>query len=209
MKNEFIDAMNFRHACKLFDETKKISDDDIYYVLEAGRKSPSAFGMEAWKFIVITNDELKIKLRPACKDQAQITSCSHLMVILAGIDSVKLNSEEIENRFIKKGIPKEKLHFYLELYADHLKHVLNSDENIYNWTSHQTFIAVANMMTAAAFIGIDSCPIEGFYKSQVEQILDLNTRKYQVALVLPFGYRVNPQPEQLRLPMQQIVEFIK
>ena len=64
MKNDFTHAMDFRHACKIFDETKKISDDEIHYILEAGRKSPSSFGMEAWKFLVITNEELKAKLRP-------------------------------------------------------------------------------------------------------------------------------------------------
>ncbi len=84
MKEDFIKAMNFRHACKVFDESKKISDEDIHYILEAGRKSPSSFGMEAWKFLVITNEELRAKLRPLCWDQVQITSCSHLVVVLAG-----------------------------------------------------------------------------------------------------------------------------
>jgi len=93
MKNKFIEVMDFRHACKVFDDTKKIADEDIKYILEAGRKSPSSFGMEAWKFLVITNDELKAKLKPVCWDQAQITSCSHLIILLAGIDSVKV--EEI------------------------------------------------------------------------------------------------------------------
>ena len=59
MENNFTKAMNFRHACKVFDDTKKISDEDMKFILEAGRKSPSSFGMEGWKFLVITNDELK------------------------------------------------------------------------------------------------------------------------------------------------------
>ncbi len=63
-KEEFLKIMDFRHACKLFDETKKISDEDMHYILEVARKSPSSFGMEAWKFLVITNDELREKLRP-------------------------------------------------------------------------------------------------------------------------------------------------
>jgi len=87
----FEESLNFRHACKIFDENKKISAEDMKYILEAGRKSPSSFGMEAWKFLVITNQELKAKLRPACWDQVQITSCSHLVVVLAGIESVKWN----------------------------------------------------------------------------------------------------------------------
>jgi len=64
------------------------------------------------------------------------------------------------------------------------------------------------MMMAAAFLKIDSCPIEGFEKDQVEKILELDTTKYQVSLVLPFGYRVNPQPKQLRKPIKDVVEFL-
>jgi nitroreductase len=208
MTNNFDHAMGFRHACKLFDDTKKISDDDMMQILEAGRKSPSAFGMEPWKFLVTTDDELKAKLKPACKNQIQVTSCSHLMIILAAIESVKLTSSDIKKRFLTKGIPPQKLDFYLNLYAEHLEDTLNNDENIYNWTSKQTFIAAANMMTSAAFIGIDSCPLEGFNKEETEQILGLDTKEFQVALVLPFGYRAKPQPKQLRKPMSEILEFI-
>ena len=92
MQNEFIKAMEFRHACKIFDETKKISEEDMRLILEMGQKSPSSFGMEAWKFLVITNEDLKARLRPACWNQVQVTSCSHLVIILAGIESVKPQS---------------------------------------------------------------------------------------------------------------------
>ncbi len=208
MQNQFMNAMDFRHACKVFDETKRISDEKIKFILETGRKSPSSFGMEAWKFLVITNEELKTKLRPACWDQVQVTSCSHLVVVLAGIDSVKMESGEVRKRFARREIPEEALDFYMGLYASHLESTLSSDENIYAWTAKQTYIAAGNMMTAAAFIGIDSCPIEGFDKTQVESILGLDTSKYQVAMVLPFGYRVNEQSQQLRLDSKDVIEFI-
>lgn len=209
MKSEFMDAMNFRHACKVFDESKKISDEDMKFILETGRKSPSSFGMEAWKFVVITNEELKAKLKPVCWDQVQVTSCSHLVVVLAGIDSVKVESGEVKKRFARREMPEEMLEMYMGLYATHLKDVLSSDENIYAWTSKQSYIAVGNMMTAAATLGIDSCPIEGFLKEEVEKILELDTSKHQVAMVLPFGYRINPQSQQMRLAFDEVVEFIK
>lgn len=208
MKNDFTEAMDFRHACKLFDETKKISDEEMHYILEAGRKSPSSFGMEAWKFLVITNEALKAKLRPACWDQVQITSCSHLVVVLAGIESVKVESGIPEKRFLRREMPQEKLDFYMSKYASHLQKTLSSDENIYCWTARQSYIAAANMMTAAAFIGIDSCPIEGFEKERVETILELDTGRYQLSMLLPLGYRVNEQSSQLRLPFDEVVEFI-
>jgi nitroreductase len=106
-------------------------------------------------------------------------------------------------------MPKEKLDFYLGLYAGHLKDTLSSDENIYAWTAKQTAFAAGNMMTAAAVKGVDSCPIEGFDKSKVEEILGLDTKKYQLSLVLPLGYRLNEQSTQLREPLKNIVEFIK
>ncbi len=209
MKNRFMEAMDFRHACKVFDESKKISDEDINYILEIGRKSPSSFGMEAWKFLVITNEKLKAKLRPACWDQVQITSCSHLVVILAGIDSVKVESGLPKKRFSRREMPQETLDFYLGLYAGHLEKTLSSDDNIYAWTSKQTYIAAGNMMSGAAFIGIDSCPIEGFNKKEIEEILELDTSKYQLSLVLPFGYRIDKQSSQQRLDFNEVVEFIK
>lgn len=209
MSKTFEEAMDFRHACKIFDESKKISDEDIKYILETGRKSPSSFGMEAWKFLVITNEELKAKIRAACWNQVQITSCSHLVIVLAGIYSVKIESGEPEKRFKRREMPQEQLEFYMKLYSDHLKETLSSDKNIYAWTSKQTYIAVGNMMIAAAILGIDSCPIEGFEKENVEEILSLDISQYQLSLVLPFGYRINEQSSQLRLGYDEVVEFIK
>jgi len=209
MKNEFLKAMDFRHACKIFDETKKISDEDINFIMEVARKSPSSFGMEPWKFLVITNEELKAKLRPACWNQVQITSCSHLVVVLARIESVKPESGEPLKRFSRRDMPQDKLDFYMDLYSKHLQNTLSSDENIWSWTSKQTYLALANMMTGAASIGIDSCPIEGFEKDRVEEILKLDTSKYQLSVLLPMGYRINKQSSQERLSFNEIVEFIK
>lgn len=209
MQNDFTKAMNFRHACKVFDETKKISDEEIEYILESGRRSPSSFGMEAWKFLVITNEELKAKLRPFCWDQVQITSCSHLVVVLAGIENAKVESGMPKKRFMRREIPQETLDFYMDIYAKHLAKTLSSDENTYAWTARQSYIALGNMMTAAAFIGIDSCPIEGFEKENVEEVLGLDTSKYQVSVIVPFGYRLNEQSTQLRLPFDEVVEFIR
>lgn len=209
MEKTFMEAMNFRHACKIFDETKKVSSEDMNYILEAGRKSPSSFGMEPWKFLVITNQELKEKLKPLCWNQPQITTCSHLVVILAAIDAVKPASGEVERKFKRREMPQDKLDFYLGLYASHLTDTLSSDENVYAWTVKQTYIAMGNMMTAAAIKGIDSCPIEGFEKENVEKALNLDLTKYQLSCIVPFGYRINEQSTQLREALEDVVEFIK
>ena len=209
MEKTFVEAMDFRHACKIFDETKKINDEELTYILEAGRKAPSSFGMEPWKFLVITNKELKEKLKPVCWDQAQITTCSHLVVVLAAIDAVRPESGIVERKFKRREMPQEKLDMYLNLYASHLKQTLSSDENIYAWTAKQTVFAIQNMMMAAAIKGIDSCAIEGFEKEKVEEILKLDTKKYQLSTIIPFGYRINPQSSQLREPLESVVEYIK
>lgn len=211
MEKTFMEAMDFRHACKIFDETKKISDEDMRFILEAGRKSPSSFGQEGWKFLVITNEELRAKLKPFCWDQPQITTCSHLVIILAAIEAVKPESGIPALRFARREMPQEKKDFYNKLYKDHLTvtKVLDSDENVYSWTARQTYIAAGNMMTAAAIKGIDSCPIEGFEKAKVEEVLGLDTKEFQLSMVLPFGYRINPQSTQMRLPFEEVIEFIK
>jgi nitroreductase len=209
IKEEFLKAMDFRHACKVFDDTKKIPEEDLKFILEVARKSPSSFGMEPWKFLVVQNQELKEKIRPTCWNQVQITSCSDLVIVLAKIEDVKVESGVPEKRFGRRPMPQEKKDFYINLYANHLKDTLSSDKNIYEWTARQTYIAVGNMMTAAAAIGVDSCPIEGFEKDKLEKILELDTTKYQVAMVLPFGYRLNEQSDQLRLSFDEVVEFVK
>lgn len=208
MNKTFSEAMDFRHACKIFDENKKISDEDIREILEAGRKSPSSFGMEPWKFLVIMNEDLKARLRPFCWDQVQITSCSHLVVILAAIEGVKPESNRPLEMLSRRTMSQEKLDFYINLYKSHLQKTLQSDESIYEWTSRQAYIASANMMTCAAALGIDSCAIEGFEKERVEEILNLDTKKYRLSLILPLGYRIKEQPKQLRLSYEEVVEFI-
>lgn len=209
MKTKFMEAMDFRHACKTFDETKKISDEDINFIMEVARKSPSSFGMEGWKFLVITNEKLKKELRPYCWNQVQITSCSHLIVILSAIESVKVESGIPRQRFQRRQSGDEKINIYMDVYTNHLKNTLSSDKNIYSWTTRQTYIAAGNMMTAAAYIGIDSCPIEGFEKENVEKVLALDTTQYQLSMLLPFGYRINSQSTQIRESFENIVEFIK
>ena len=205
----FLEIMDYRHACKEFDSSKKISDENIHTILEVARKSPSSFGMEPWKFLVITNEKLKEQIRPLCWNQVQITSCSHLVIVLAKIQDVKPQSGIPLKRFSRRDMPAEKLDFYIDLYSKHLSKTLSSDENIYSWTSKQTYLAVANMMSCAASLKIDSCPIEGFEKENLEELLELDTSKYQVSIVLPFGYRKNSQSKQLRLAFDEVVEFIK
>jgi len=207
MKNDFSVAMDYRHACKLFDIEQRIDEEDMRFILEAGRRSPSSFGQEPWRFLVITNEKLKEELKPLCWNQPQITSCSHLVVVLASIESVQPSSGTPAKRFGRRELPLEQIEAYIELYGTFLSDTFGSDEKTLAWSAKQCYIAAANMMTGAASIGIDSCPIEGFEKEKLESLLELDTTKHQVALLLPFGYRANKQSKQIRLPLEEIVEY--
>jgi nitroreductase len=208
MQNCFSEAMDYRHACKIFDEAKKLNEDELHFILEAGRKSPSSFGMEPWKFLVISDQPLKEKLRPLCWNQPQITTCSHLVIILAAIENVKPESGIPQQRFARRHLPQEQIDTYINLYTQFMAETFSSNEKTFCWTARQTYIALANMMTGAASIGIDSCPIEGFEKEKVEAMLDIDPAKWQISVLVTFGHRVNPQLPQIRLPFEEVVKFV-
>ena len=207
-KDLCLKAIEFRHACKTFCKKKRIDDEEMRFILEAGRMAPSSFGMEGWKFLVITNQELKEKLRPLCWNQAQITTCSHLVVILAAVDALRPSSGIPQKRFARRRLPKEKEEAYIKLYSEFMAEEIADDDKMFAWSSKQTYLAAMQMMLAAASIEIDSCPIEGFEREKVEELLDIDNKQYRVSLLLPFGYRIYPQSEHLRRDFDEIVEFI-
>ena len=201
-KEELTDTLYFRHACKLFDEEKKIPFDDLNFILEAGRLSPSSFGMEPWHFYVIRKKEFKESLQSACWNQPQITSCSDLIVITAKVDE-PVRKEYYEQMFARRALSHVMLEKYLKVYQQYIDGL----HSVYSWSAKQCYIAATNMMTYAAMIGIDSCPIEGYEKEKVEEILHLNTTKEQLALIVALGYRANKPREKIRLPFDKIVTF--
>lgn len=215
-----INVLNYRHACKQFDAEKKIPDNEFDLILESFRLSPSSFGMEPWRVLVVENSELKTKIQALCWNQAQITSCSKLVIFTVDISSVKPFSENVAFMFSRRGLPQEMQDAYNQRYADYHQGIINSanlatgiSENIsmremYHWCAKQCYIAAANMMTTAAQLGIDSCPIEGFEKENLEKLLGIDTPSNQIVLVLPFGYRVKEQTAKFRLPIESIVKYI-
>lgn len=205
--NTFSQAMAFRHACKAFKPNKKIPTDEFKQILEFGRLSPSSFGMEQWRFVVIETPELREQLKEACWGQAQITDSSHVVVILAKTASVKPNTDYVKQLFVRRNMPDEALQLYLEKYAIHHETEINPIMSTYAWSAKQCYIALANMMTGAASLGIDSCPIEGFSKKQVEQVLNIDTQQHEVAVLVTFGYRAGKQTPCYRQEMADLVEY--
>jgi len=195
------EALYFRYACKEFDG-RSIPKEDVEYILEAARLSPSSFGMEPWRFLVVTDEKIKKELRPLCWDQKQITTCSHLVVIKNQIALVQ-DDTYIEAMFDRRGLPKEATKAYIERYKAFLK-----SQNIEAWTAKQCYIAMESMLLAAAFKKIDSCPIEGFDKEAVEEYFALDPEKEQIAVIVTFGYRKNPQPPKKRLSISELVTYM-
>lgn len=205
----FLEAMNFRHACKIFDESKKIDKARLENILEVGRLSPSSFGMEPWKFLVIQSQDLKEQLRPSCWNQVQITSCSDLIVFVTKNKLVEPGSSYVEDMFKRKNMPQEMFDKYMGIYADFLGAKAEGKPDFYkDWSAKQIYIAAGNMMTYAASEGIDTCPIEGFDQKEVEKILGIDGVETSVALIIAFGTRLNEQPEKSRLGLDEVVTYL-
>ncbi|ADU30297.1 nitroreductase [Evansella cellulosilytica DSM 2522] len=218
-KKEIIEAFNFRHATKEFDANKKISEDDFQFILETGRLSPSSIGLEPWKFLVIENNELKNKLKEVSWGaQGQLPTASHFVVILARtIKDVKYDSEYIKKQMLEvKKFPEHLLSKIQERYKTFQEsdlHLLENERTIFDWSVKQCYIALANMMTAAALIGVDSCPIEGFQYDHVHQILKeeglLEDGNLDVAVMVAFGIRAQEPRPKTRKPLEDIVHWVK
>lgn len=206
----YLEILKFRHACKIFDESKKIGAGEFDFILEAGRLSPSSTGLEQWDFLVVQNKELREKIKVVSWNQVQITSCSHLVVILAKIKKVKVGSSYIDKMIARRADKNiEAIAARQKFYHDFLlSNFKNDDELTFQWSHEQCMIAATNMMNAAASLGIDSCPIEGFDRHALNEILGLDESEQRVAIVVPFGYRLNPQPEKYRRQRAEVVTWI-
>lgn len=201
MQNGFTQAMEFRHACKLFDTNRFIPQKEFEYILNAGRMSPSSLGLEHWKFLVIRNSDLKEKIRTLAWNQPQVTTASELVIVLY---KKYVHSDSLYTaRQFKKNFNLDPIPGAYKAFID-----AKEGDELYHWSSKQTYLAAANMMTAAAFLNIDSCPMEGFDYYAVEQLLQIDTDNYGIAMMLPFGYRVNEQQPHTRSNLEKLVEYI-
>lgn len=214
MKEEIIKAYQFRHACKEFDSSRKIAEDDFQFILETGRLSPSSYGLEPWRFIIVQDPDLREKLLPFTGGAIkQLPTSSHFVIILSRTkQGMEAEGEHIQYmlREIKK-FPEDAL----EGFTAHLKEMFENkfSDNpalFHEWTSRQSYIALGNMMTAAAMIGIDSCPIEGFDRSKVDQLLKdeglIENDEFSTSCMVAFGYRKeDPKRPKTRQKMDDIV----
>lgn len=218
-KQQILEAFQFRHATKRFDPNKKISQEDFDFILETGRLSPSSFGFEPWKFVIVQNMELREKIKQVSWGaQGQALSASHFMAILARTrEDMIYGSDYLVNhmRTVRK-IPDENIERVtarVKSFQEEDFQLLDSERALFDWSCRQAYIAMGNMMTAAAQIGIDSCPIEGFNHDQLYPILEeagaLEGGHFGIACMVAFGYRIDEQPGKVRRDMDSITKWIK
>lgn len=218
-KDEILNAFRSRHATKEFDASKKISDSDFEFILETGRLSPSSFGFEPWKFVVIQNMELRMKLAEyASGARKQLPTASHFVVVLSRLSKdLEAGSDYIHGMLHQvQKLPPEVAATKQGTYDRFLKTGFQLAENaraMFEWGCRQTYIALGNMMTAAALIGIDSCPMEGFEKENIERLLAeegiLDTAHFGVACMAAFGYRLNEPAEKTRRAADEVISWVK
>lgn len=218
MKKQVLDAFNFRHACKVFDENKKITDSDMEYILETGRLSPSSFGFEPWQFVVVQDTDVREKIKAVSWGvQRSMMTCSHAVLIFARKGSeVKYDSEYIDYMMRSvQGLPQEVIDkkggFFKQFQQEDFK--LNTEEKLLDWSKRQCYIALGNMMTSAAMIGIDSCPIEGFNIEAITKVFKeeniIDTSKFELASMALFGYRIEAQGKKTRRSSSEVIKWIK
>jgi nitroreductase len=186
--NTFLDNQNWRYATKKFDAAKKISASDLDFLKEAVRLSASSYGLQLYKVIIVENPELRAQLLPASYGQTQVTDASHLFIFATQtnvgnteIDAYLKNASEIRNLPIEA----------LSGYGDYMKGAIKpmSEDFKSNWTAKQTYLALGNLLNAAAELNIDSTPMEGFIPAQFNEILGLDKLNLNTVLVAPVGYR--------------------
>lgn len=216
---EIIDAFQFRHACKQFDPTKVVSEEDFNTILDAGHLSPSSFGFEPWKFLVVQDEKLRKKLYPvAWGAQNSFNGASHFVILLARKKIDTIYSSEYVSKIMSRvqNLPKDVADGKRAAFESFQKNdfnLLESDRALFDWASKQTYIALGNMLTVAAFLRIDSCPIEGYNIKEVEKILQeegiLDTEHFGVSVMASFGYRGSKEPYQkTRQPLDAVVQWV-
>ncbi|WP_448380789.1 NAD(P)H-dependent oxidoreductase [Gloeomargarita sp.] len=202
----------WRYATKKFDPTRKIPPE-IWQVLEESlRLAPSSFGLQPWKFVVVNNPDIRAQLVEHSWGQKQVVDASHLLVLALQ----KHITEQDVNRYLERmaavqGIPLENLQGLGQMIKGFLTqppYPLNLEE----WAARQVYLALGQLMTVAAFLGIDTCPMEGFIPAKYDEILGLTDTPYRSVVVCPVGYRAaddkNAQRPKVRYEKNEVFLYV-
>jgi len=210
--DQLLAQLQWRYATKRFDPDRTIPPE-IWSTLEQTLVlTPSSYGLQPWKFLIVTDADLKENLVAASYHQRQVADCSHLVVMAAR----RCVSEADVDRLIAticemRGIPPEKLEGYRQMMLGDIVHGDRSKDAV-GWAKLQCYIALGNFMTAAALLGVDTCPMEGFNAGQFDEALGLTERDLTTAVLCPAGYR-SPEDRhgvaaKVRYPASELIEHL-
>ncbi len=202
MSCNFLDAMQHRFACKLYDRDKKISETDLNNLLKVAQLSPTSFGLEMIHYRVVVSDEYNKGIFKACFEQESVLTAP--LVIVPTV--LREDYYDVDGEFVKQRA----LRFpsTLKEFKDDFRgyyNFLKENNRLVSWAKSQTYISIANMMTYAQTIGISSCAIEGYDEDKVLELLKLDKEKWAVGLICCFGYSKENEREKIREDIKDIV----
>ena len=184
----FLENQNWRYATKKFDASKKITADDLAFLKEAIRLSTSSYGLQPYKVFIVENPELRAKLVAASYGQVQVADASHLLVFANELNFGEVGINQLAATICKtRELPLEAIQGYVDFMKGSITGLPEETRNI--WTAKQTYLALGNLLNAAAELHIDVTPMEGFVPAQVNEILGLDKVGLNACLLAPIGYR--------------------
>lgn len=210
MKQELLTQLNWRYATKVFDPNKKLTQEEIEYLLDAIQLSPSSYGLQAWRCLVITDMETRKKLRTVSFNQPQITDSSCLFVFCSKND---IDEKYVENYFHlisqTRNVDLSKLEAFQKTVKSSV--VNHTEESKAVWLGKQVYLALGLLLTTCAINGYDACPMEGFQKDQYDTILNLKEKGLASQVLCTVGYRSETDSlskmKKVRFPKEEL--FIK
>lgn len=208
--NTIFEQLNWRYATKGFDPERKVSEEDFEVIRDAAILAPSSYGLQPYKMIVVTDPEMKARLKPACFNQPQIEDCSHLIIFAARKDLDEAHIDEFLGHVAeKRNQTMESLEEFRGMLIN-LKEKLEEGGNALAWSQRQAYIALGFMLYTAALRGVDACPMEGFEPDKVDDILGLEG--YRSTTLCALGYRTGEdwleKLEKVRFPVDKLVDRI-
>lgn len=219
-ENQIIEVFNFRHACKAFAPNRSIDETSFRAILESARLSPSSFGFEPWRFLVLRDKKVrKAIFNDTWGGQNALENASEFVVILARKmpdttpHSQYLNAIMRDTHKLDDNARNARMNFYETFQKEHFCN-FDDSRKMFDWACKQCYIALGNMLSVAALLGVDSLPIEGFNRQKVDEILAqsgvIDKEHFGVAVMAAFGYRANePKHTKTRQEFEEVVKFIK
>ena len=191
----FIENQNWRYATKKFDPSKKIAAHDLHLLKQAIQLSTSSYGLQLFSVLDVQDAAIRAKLLPASWGQKQIVDASHVFVFASYTHADSGDIDNYIDRVIAvRGVPAAAL----KGYSDFMKSSIGklTDDQKLIWNQKQVYLAMGNLLNAAAELKIDVCPMEGFDSKQYDEILDLTAQGLTATLVATIGYRADDDATQ-------------